>query len=64
MTVKEIDEYISRQQYLLDCIRCYRHIMTLSNCNDCGAAKDCIHRPKLGADVRYNCPLWEPRRPK
>jgi hypothetical protein len=30
------------------------------NCNDCGAV--CEYRPKLGENVRWNCPHWEKRR--
>lgn len=44
-----------------DCgIRDFAHRLSrLHNCNDCGKIKTCEHAPAWGADVRYNCPLWE-----
>ena len=33
-------------------------ISRLNSCNDCGEAKHCLHRPKLGTWVRINCHFW------
>ena len=35
-------------------------VSKLPNCNDCGAARDCVYIPKLGQMARINCPLWRP----
>ena len=38
------------------------HSLTVSelpSCNDCGKKRTCEHLPRLGANVRINCPLWE-----
>lgn len=42
----------------------FNRLMGLPNCNDCGV-KQSGHTypgcPKLGEDIRINCPLWTPR---
>lgn len=34
-------------------------VSKLPDCNDCGKAKTCEYKPRLGAYTRINCPLWE-----
>ena len=34
-------------------------VSKLTSCNDCGKARSCEHRPRLGEWTRINCPLWE-----
>lgn len=34
-------------------------VRRLHDCNDCGKKRTCEHVPRLGADVRINCHLWE-----
>jgi hypothetical protein len=34
-------------------------VSKLPDCNDCGKAKNCEYKPRLGAYTRINCPLWE-----
>lgn len=35
-------------------------VAELPNCNECGAAATCEHRPRLGEMARINCHLWRP----
>ena len=35
-----------------------RRINKLPDCNDCGRKKSCEYAPRLGKQVRINCPLW------
>lgn len=39
----------------------FKRLLSLPNCNDCKSSKTgyCGFRPKIGQDVRINCPLWE-----
>lgn len=34
-------------------------VSKLPDCNDCGKARSCEYKPRLGAYTRINCPLWE-----
>lgn len=52
-----------------DCHECvykgeFERLMNLPNCHDCGLStgNSCGHRPKLGEDIRINCPLWQPKK--
>ena len=36
----------------------YSRVAAQSDCNDCGKARSCEHRPRPGGIVRINCPLW------
>lgn len=46
-------------QTIADCLRQYDEIHNLPNCNDCNKVNECEYRPRWGATVRFNCPLWE-----
>lgn len=42
----------------------FKRLMSLPNCNDCGVKQSgCTYMscPKLGEDIRINCPMWSPR---
>lgn len=36
----------------------YRQVAAQGDCNDCGKARSCEHKPRPGGIVRINCPLW------
>lgn len=38
----------------------FEKFVSLPDCNECGALKNCIYKPKVGDPVRNNCPLWRP----
>lgn len=40
----------------------YEQISKQNDCNDCGKADSCEHRPPWGGLVRINCPLWKHKR--
>ena len=45
--------------YLYDAMLMLDTIEQMNNCNTCGIKKKCGYCPRLGENVRYNCPLWE-----
>ena len=54
--MKKLDDVIGTVAYILDTLMAYRNIVnTGRDCNQCAAAKECIHRPDPGDEVRYNC---------
>lgn len=57
--MSRLDETIASVAYILDTLIAYRNIAESGNCNECGARNICKHVPKLGAQVRYNCPFYE-----
>lgn len=38
------------------------YIQKLHDCNDCGIKNSCKYCPKLGQQVRINCPLWKEKK--
>ena len=54
-----LDNIISDLKYLLDTLIVYRSIVESGDCNVCKAKKDCKYVPRLGQQVRYNCPFYE-----
>lgn len=38
----------------------FEKLVSLPDCNECGALKNCIYKPRVGDPVRNNCPLWRP----
>lgn len=44
--------------YLADAITMINEIAEMNNCNICGKRKTCEYCPRLGKNVRYNCPLY------
>lgn len=36
----------------------FKQVSSLNDCNNC-KKRDCEYRPKLGENVRINCPLWK-----
>ncbi len=41
-----------------------KSLVSLPNCNDCAIVRQCEFAPRLGADVRINCPLHVERKEK
>ena len=54
-----LDNIISDLKYLLDTLIVYRSIVGSGDCNVCKAKKGCKYVPRLGQQVRYNCPFYE-----
>ncbi len=54
-----LDAIISDMAYILDCLRLLRDIENTGDCNNCGKTKQCMHLPKVGGMVRYNCPFYK-----
>ena len=52
-----------------DCDSCvykgeFERLMELPNCNDCAlnaSSYSCNYRPRIGENVRINCPMWKPK---
>ena len=57
--MSRLDEMIASVAYILDTLIAYRNIAKSGNCNECGASNTCKYVPKLGEQVRYNCPFYE-----
>lgn len=55
----KLNNAIANTAYILDCLRNLRSIYETGDCNNCGANKDCLCKPKVGQTVRYNCPFYE-----
>lgn len=56
--MSRIDDIISDQAYILDCLMTLRDIFASGDCNEC-SAKHCEYAPKPGQMVRYNCPFFK-----
>ena len=56
--MSKLDDAISNTAYILDCLMALRNIQECGCCNNCGIAKICKVKPKVGQMVRYNCPLY------
>ena len=61
MQIREEDRTKIRDAllYLADSMILLNDISKMSTCNDCGIKKKCAYCPRVGAPVRYNCPLWQ-----
>lgn len=57
--MSRLDDAISDVAYILDTLIAYRNIVQTNNCNDCGVRKDCEYLPKVGEQVRINCPFYK-----
>ena len=57
--MNRLDEAIANVAYILDLLKAYRNIVESGCCNNCTFAHGCIHEPKVGQLVRYNCPFYE-----
>ncbi len=57
--MSRLDDAISDVAYILDTLIAYRHIIESGDCNNCGERKGCQYVPKLGEQVRYNCPFYK-----
>ena len=56
--MSRLNNAISDVAYILDTLIAYRNMTALGNCNDCLERKRCKYIPKLGEQVRYNCPFY------
>lgn len=57
--MSRLDDAISDVAYILDSLIAYRNIVQTGNCNDCDKRKDCEYLPKVGEQVRINCPFYK-----
>ena len=57
--MSRLDDAIANVAYILDTLIAYRNITKTGNCNECGKKGKCEYIPKLGEQVRYNCPFFE-----
>lgn len=57
--MSRLDDTISGVAYILDTLIAYRNIVQSGGCNDCGEKMQCQYVPKLGEQVRYNCPFYK-----
>ena len=57
--MSRLDDAISGVAYILDTLIAYRNIVQSGGCNDCAEMKRCKYVPKLGEQVRYNCPFYK-----
>ena len=51
-----LEHLISDLLYITDSLMALQNIYDGGSCNDCGNVETCAIRPKLGEQVRYNCP--------
>ena len=57
--MSRLDDTISNVAYILDTLIAYRNIVQSGGCNDCKEKMRCKFIPKLGEQVRYNCPFYK-----
>lgn len=53
-----LDKTISQVAFILDSLKTLRDIYNSGSCNDCQHKKYCNDVPRLGQQVRYNCPYY------
>ena len=56
-----LDEAIKDVAYILDVLMAYRNILESGDCNNC-INELCDWKPKVGQQVRYNCPHYRGER--
>lgn len=59
--MSRLDDAIANTAYILDSLMALRNIQECGCCNNCGIAKICKVKPKVGQMVRYNCPFYAER---
>ena len=59
--MSRLDDTISGIAYILDTLMAYKRIVQSGDCNSCAVSKNCKYAPKLGEQVRYNCPFYKER---
>ena len=59
--LSRLDDTIGIVAYILDALMAYRRIVQTGDCNSCSESKNCKYVPKLGEQVRYNCPFYKRR---
>ena len=57
--MSRLDDVISNEWYIYQCLLTYRLILESGSCNDCSQFNNqCRYAPKIGQLVRYNCPFY------
>ena len=55
---KECRRCAVEHRQLADWLKLLKRILDSGDCNECGIKKYCMVVPRLGEQVRYNCPLF------
>lgn len=55
--MSRLDDAIDDVRYILETLIVYRRIIRQGCCNTCNN-QNCEWKPKLGEDVRWNCPHY------
>ena len=55
---EDMKEFARALRYAAECIEYYQRVKSFHDCNDC-KDKTCKYKPRLGEQVRINCPLWK-----
>lgn len=55
--MSRLDDTIDDVRYILETLVAYRRIIRQGCCNTCNN-QNCEWKPKLGEDVRWNCPHY------
>ena len=55
---QKFEKCAAEHRQLADWLKHYKRIIESGDCNVCDIKKVCIHKPKCGELVRYNCPHY------
>ena len=58
MAEDRLNKTISDIAYILNSLLLLRQIQNTGDCNVC-KNKECKYKPKVGENVRYNCPFYK-----
>lgn len=45
--------------WLVDCLLFASEVAEMNDCNTCADEMKCPYCPRVGENVRFNCPLWK-----
>ena len=57
--MSRLDQVIADITYVRSCLKLLKTIQESGDCNICKKERTCEYVPKLGEQVRYNCPFFE-----
>lgn len=57
--MSRLDQVIADITYVRSCLKLLKTIQESGDCNICKKKRTCEYVPKLGEQVRYNCPFYE-----
>ena len=57
--MSRLDQVIADITYVRSCLKLLKTIQESGDCNICKKKRTCEYVPKLGEQVRYNCPFFE-----